>query len=142
MQYVSSTQGPKRFSQGLKRDPSMHVRLAQKPYLIYQVNTTEYTKTFQQSIHAALLSMISGGDTINWIMYICCSNECVIWRHHKMPRLPVATQKRVIILQCKGNFLGMRKVQRCLCEVFGIRMPSSKRCAPFKIYQECPNVDD
>ena len=59
-----------------------------------------------------------------------------------MPWLLLATWKRVNILQWEGYFLGERKVLKYLCKVFNFCKPSSKSGTPFKIYQECPNVDN
>ena len=76
---------------------------------------TQYKKATQQSIHAALLSMMPDSDTINYIMWIWCSNECSIWRHHKMPQLVVTTQKIVLFFNTRDIFLLEEGVE-CLCK--------------------------
>lgn len=57
-----------------------------------------------------------------------------------MQQLLVITQKIVSFSNISDIFELEERVE-CLCKVFSVCTPSSKGFVPFKIFQECPNLN-
>ena len=110
----------------------MCMRSLYKCYFICQVHARLLANTYRVcrnnlAKHLCYSTICdTSGDTINCITCIWYSNECIIWRHNILSWLLLTTQKRVLFFNAK-DILGLKDGVECLCKVFSVCIPNSKR---------------